>query len=828
MRRRFTSFLTLMLVSMIAAINPAWGELYFTLKTNDASLGTLTIADGYGTTVVKMSDGFYKINTTNDSYNVQITATPATGSYLESWSDNATLTSLTRTVTVSQSTGGTSEYPTFTANFAKFLTLNIATNNTELGTLAINGTLPGGASEIDESTFYIKKDSVVKIIATPKTGSYFDSWSDNADATILERSITVSSDTTITANFAKFLTLNIATNDAELGTLEIVKDNDEFPAGVTAIDASTTNFYVLPNTEVNLIATPAVGSYLKAWSDGADSTLLERTIVMISDSNITATFAKCDTLILKTNNVEGQEVMGTLAIAGATLPKGVSKINNEELGDAYFVVRGACVNLTATPEVGYYLESWSDDADATVLSRSIRILGNTEITANFAKCSILTLATNNEEGLKKGTVELVCPEEEEIITWDNDVLKTIELSDEEISLFPNQGITLAAVGGNVEYVDNTLNFEGDAEATENFTFTANNGVITRIEISTTNAGEASDLNDGWSIAGSVSRVWEGTPAKTVTLNTASLNGVTEIAFTILKELPDGVTEIKKDTTYYVVPGTQVSVKAEANEPNLEEDEYIQLYHVKNWTNEEATEYDAENIENDEFLTDDKYPRISILTITMGNDTTAQANFDINGYIVEVPAGEYITYYSDQPLTLIDDDFQLYVMTEVNAPNAYIKEIGTAAANTPLLVYNYGEETAEVLLMIASEEDAEEVEVAPEFVGVPEASFIAPSGDNSDNYAFNGKQFVKVLSGLDIAAHKCYLKINKLVAADPQLIQGPSSRTINLVKEGDETTSIQNVNAYKANDSYFDLNGRKISKPAQKGVYILNGKKVVVK
>ena len=813
MRRRFTSFLTLMLVSMIAAINPAWGELYFTLKTNDASLGTLTINDDYGTTIVKMSDGFYKIETTNDYFDVKIKATPATGSYLESWSDNGTLTSLTRTVRVSQST--TSEYPTFTANFDKLRILNIATNNAELGTLKIvkdNDELPAGVTAIDASntSFYVKPNSVVKIIATPITGSYFDSWSDNADATILERSITVSSDTTITANFAKFLRLNIATNDSQLGSLEIVKDNNELPAGVTAIDASTTNFYVLPNTEVNLIATPADGSYLEAWSDGADSTLLERTIVMISDSNITATFAKCDTLILKTNNVEGQEVMGTLAIAGTTLPKGVSKINNEELGDAYFVVRGACVNLTATPEVGYYLESWSDDADATILSRSIRILGNTEITANFAKCSILTLATNNEEGLEKGTVELVCPEEEEIITWDNDVLKTIELSDEEISLFPNQGITLAAVGGNVEYVDNTLNFEGDAEATENFTFTANNGVITRIEISTTNAGEASDLNDGWSIAGSVSRVWEGTPAETVTLNTASLNGVTEIAFTILKELPDGVTEIKKDTTYYVVPGTQVSVLAEAKD--------YQLYHVENWTNEEAAEYDAENIVNDDFLIDEKYPRVSILTITMGNDTTAQANFDINGYLVTVPAGEYITYYSDQPLTLIDEDFQLYVMTEVDAPNAYIKEIGTAAAKTPLLVYNYGEETAEVLLVIASEEDAEEVEPAIQFLGTLEARSIYASDALSDRYAFNGKQFVKLLTNLEITAHKCWIEIDKGVV---------SSRTLNLVKGG-KTTGIENVNAYKANDSYFDLNGRKVSKPAQKGVYILNGKKVVVK
>jgi len=44
----------------------------------------------------------------------------------------------------------------------------------------------------------------------------------------------------------------------------------------------------------------------------------------------------------------------------------------------------------------------------------------------------------------------------------------------------------------------------------------------------------------------------------------------------------------------------------------------------------------------------------------------------------------------------------------------------------------------------------------------------------------------------------------------------------------EATGIQNFsNTQDTNDTYYDMQGRRISKP-EKGIYIQNGKKVVVK
>jgi hypothetical protein len=47
--------------------------------------------------------------------------------------------------------------------------------------------------------------------------------------------------------------------------------------------------------------------------------------------------------------------------------------------------------------------------------------------------------------------------------------------------------------------------------------------------------------------------------------------------------------------------------------------------------------------------------------------------------------------------------------------------------------------------------------------------------------------------------------------------------------GDEATGIENVNRETiTNNRYYDLQGRRVSGAAQKGIYVVNGKKIVVK
>ena len=198
-----------------------------------------------------------------------------------------------------------------------------------------------------------------------------------------------------------------------------------------------------------------------------------------------------------------------------------------------------------------------------------------------------------------------------------------------------------------------------------------------------------------------------------------------------------------------------------------------------------------------------------------------------GYEVTVPAGEYITYYRDEPLyadPVSSADAKLYTISSVSTTDGTAtlsSAIATAPSNTPLLVYNAGNTDATFLLIPADAEPNLALTVAPEFIGTTEATTIAASTSTKNNYALNGKAFVFVKNDLAIGANKAYLSIQAQA----------SPRSIDIVF-GDGTTGIEAIDNGQwsmDNGQWYDLNGRKLNaKPTKKGVYIMNGRKVVVK
>ena len=194
-----------------------------------------------------------------------------------------------------------------------------------------------------------------------------------------------------------------------------------------------------------------------------------------------------------------------------------------------------------------------------------------------------------------------------------------------------------------------------------------------------------------------------------------------------------------------------------------------------------------------------------------------------GYSVEVPAGEYATFYAEDKVKIDESTTggQLYTITSVNVTDAKATatELTVAAAQTPLLVYNSGSEK-KTFLLIPTEDDATNVTAASQFIGTLEATTIAASTSTLNNYAFNGKQFVWVKNAIAIAANKCWLQIGTVPAG---------TRSISIVF-GDGTTGIEAIdNGQLTIDNWYDLNGRRLQgKPTKKGIYIQNGKKVVVK
>ena len=190
-----------------------------------------------------------------------------------------------------------------------------------------------------------------------------------------------------------------------------------------------------------------------------------------------------------------------------------------------------------------------------------------------------------------------------------------------------------------------------------------------------------------------------------------------------------------------------------------------------------------------------------------------------GYEVEVAAKEFITYYKDEPLYVEDEAAELYTIESVNGDQAVLSDRSDAMpSNTPMLVYNKSNETKVILLIPCAEPDMA-ITVAPEFQGTLTGTTIAASTDAQTNYAFNGKAFVFVKNAIEVGPNKAWLSVNT----------GEPSARITLVFD-DETTKIANTNLTNiTNGDWYDLNGRKLNgMPTKKGIYMNNGRKVVVK
>ena len=212
-------------------------------------------------------------------------------------------------------------------------------------------------------------------------------------------------------------------------------------------------------------------------------------------------------------------------------------------------------------------------------------------------------------------------------------------------------------------------------------------------------------------------------------------------------------------------------------------------------------------------------------------TTALSNiFELfQGYEIKVAAGEYATYYKDEALKVEDQEVELLTITAVESGKAVLSDaFNTMKSNTPFLVHNNGTEEKTILLIPCNEPDLA-ITWANEFIGtLTEKTFTEQEmGAGADFYVCNGKEFIQVRGAGTLAANKAYLKVTGNAPASI-----PFRRSID--GNGEGTTGIDNVNVnpnpnLNDNDAaWYDLGGRRLQgKPAQKGIYIKNGKKVIV-
>ncbi|MBO2526120.1 MAG: hypothetical protein CW341_10580, partial [Bacteroidetes bacterium] len=298
-----------------------------TLVANFDTLSYNIIATANPTTGGSVEgDGSYKHFT-----NANLTATPATGYYFVSWTenDNVVATSTTYSFEV------TGER-TLIANFDTLSYNIIATANPTTG-----GSVEGDGS--------YKHFTNANLTATPATGYYFVSWTenDNVVATSTTYSFEVTGDRTLVANFDTLSYNIIATANPTTG-------------GSVEGDGSYKHF-----TNANLTATPATGYYFVSWTenDNVVATSTTYSFEVTGDRTLVANF---DTLsyniIANTNPTTGGSVEGDGSYKHFTN-----------------------ANLTATPATGYYFVSWTenDNVVATSTTYSFEVTGDRTLVANF-------------------------------------------------------------------------------------------------------------------------------------------------------------------------------------------------------------------------------------------------------------------------------------------------------------------------------------------------------------------------------------------------------------------------------------------------------------
>lgn len=179
------------------------------------------------------------------------------------------------------------------------------------------------------------------------------------------------------------------------------------------------------------------------------------------------------------------------------------------------------------------------------------------------------------------------------------------------------------------------------------------------------------------------------------------------------------------------------------------------------------------------------------------DRTAEINF--------ASGLSYMTYYKSDENFLIPDGVTAYIITGVGESTVTVTKVSYLKAGTALLL----EKTAGSTIEKNPDESFDENKL------VYADADVATTGNE---YVLYKNEFVKATQ--TITQGKCYLNLTGAAPSRGMYgIDNDGSTAINSASLNDNEEMI--------NDNWYDLQGRRIAKPTKAGLYIKNGKKMVI-
>lgn len=183
---------------------------------------------------------------------------------------------------------------------------------------------------------------------------------------------------------------------------------------------------------------------------------------------------------------------------------------------------------------------------------------------------------------------------------------------------------------------------------------------------------------------------------------------------------------------------------------------------------------------------------------------------------------WMSYYAEEDLA-IPHELEAYAVTGVDGTEVKVQKLDYIPSNQGVLLTYKEVMPQEKSLFFHACTDVPEVKPQNQLSGVAAATLVSSlTADGSSIYVLYNDEFVKTTSGT-IPANRCYLPLSMNVNVNARL-------TISFADDDNETTSLNEelrVKNEESVDAWYDMQGRKVAQPA-KGLYIVNGKKVVIK
>ena len=183
------------------------------------------------------------------------------------------------------------------------------------------------------------------------------------------------------------------------------------------------------------------------------------------------------------------------------------------------------------------------------------------------------------------------------------------------------------------------------------------------------------------------------------------------------------------------------------------------------------------------------------------------------------ASGYASYCCEYPLDFTNIDRNTFKAWYVSAVDMTSGDVTFSEITSTIkggeAFFLYGTPGAECQLAYA--ESSSVVLDGNKLVGTLAPTYVE-NGNGIQNYGLSGGNFVKMGNGV-VKANKSYLPVE---------VGTETPARLNIIFESQEATGIMNVSREGTTDNrYYNLNGQRVMNPT-KGMYIVNGKKVIIK